>query len=121
MRALQLEATTKQRTGRDWIGGVAVVGTAVATVAALALAARRRKRRDEVRGAHVTSEPSGASGASGIAGPTATALAALHTTRDAMNKAKREMIEASEACLPALITYAERLGEHKAYKEAHKK
>ena len=154
MQALQREETSKQRTGRDWIGGVAVVGTAAATVAALALAARRLKRRDEVGGAHVpsgASDPSGAieprgpplpfdpsgaseqsgaiepsgpplpfdpSGASGIAGP---ALAALHTTRDAMNKAKREMIEASEACLPALITYAERLGMHDAYKEAREK
>ena len=31
------------------------------------------------------------------------------------------MIQASGACLPALIAYAARLGEHKAYEEAHPK
>ncbi len=80
-------------------------------------------------------DPSGAiplAGASGASeseiaeGPVASAVAALaavNAARDAMNSAKREMIEAGSVCLSALIAYAQRLGEHKAYaasKEAHR-
>jgi hypothetical protein len=57
-------------------------------------------------------------------GPVASAVAALaavHAARDAMTSARREMIKAGSSCLPALIVYAQRLGEHKAYKEAHRK
>lgn len=138
MRAAQREAASKQRTGRDWIGGVAAVGTAAAA-AALALAALRRKRRG-ADAPSVLRAPIVLAGASGPAitlghlvhlggagesesadadGPTTTVLAALHAARDAMSKAKREMIEASSQCLPALIAYAALLGEHRAYEEAH--
>ena len=141
MRAAQREAASKQRTGRDWIGGVAAVGTAAAAAAAaaLALAALRRKRRGadassvlrapiELAGASGPAIPLGhlvhlgGAGESEVAdadGPTTTVLAALHASRDAMSKAKRAMIEASSQCLPALIAYAALLGEHRAYEEAH--
>ena len=128
VRALQREAASKQRTDRAWIGGVAAVGTVATIAAATALAlARRRKKRGAAGGADIPSDPSGASGASesetadesGRVGRAEAALAALHTARDAMSEAKRGMIEASGACLPALIAYAERLGEHNAYNEAH--
>jgi len=116
MRALQREAASKQRTGRDWIGGVAVVGTAAAA-AALALAALRRQRRGAAGGADIPSDPSGASGVRARRA----AREALSAARDAMNEAKLEMIEVSGACLRALTVYASRLGEHTAYDEYSQK